>query len=251
MLRSRPDKKLVPVKTITCSAGSEELTFSLERDCHKTVRLRVRPDGTAWVRAPLRCSETDIKGWVLGRADWIRSRQAHFRKLRAEKPLPGYESGSVQCYLGRDYTLHVVGHVRGSVELAAREIRVNTRGEPTPDKVRKLLTTWFQARAGEIFAQRLEHWLPGVRAHGIGITPVLRIRAMKSRYGSCSSRGVIALSRYLTAVPLECIDYVLVHELCHLKHFAHDPPFYNLLAQLLPDWRERKATLHQHWQALF
>ncbi len=251
MPRSPSKSTLVPVKVITCPVGDEVLTFTLERDCHKTVRLRVRPDGVALVRAPLRCSEADIKGWVGARLDWIKVRQAHFQALRAEMPLPGYEVGAIQRYLGREYPLHIFAHVRGSVELSGPVFQVYTRGEPTPAKVRKLFAAWFTARAGEVFTQRLEHWLPQARAHGITSTPVLKIRAMKSRYGSCSSQGVIALSRYLTAVPVDCIDYVLVHELCHLRHFAHNRAFYSLLGQLLPDWKERKILLRRHWQAQF
>ena len=72
---------------------------------------------------------------------------------------------------------------------------------------------------------------------------------MRSRYGSCSHRGIITLNRHLIATPLACIDYVLVHELCHLRHFSHDRAFYALLEAMLPDWRERKARLKEYWQA--
>ena len=72
---------------------------------------------------------------------------------------------------------------------------------------------------------------------------------MRSRYGSCSHRGAITLNRRLMATPLACIDYVLIHELCHLRHFAHDRAFYALLETMLPDWRERKSRLKEYWQA--
>ena len=254
-------------------AGDELIAIHLEKDRHKSVRLRVQPDGTVLVRAPHRVRREDVATWLAGRAAWILERRDYFQHLRQARPQTGYGPGDIQRFLGQEHVLRISGHVRGSVQLDENGFDIRTRGEPSPAKVRTLLDSWFGRQAAALFAQRLEVWFPVLRRHlgeGKGAAgegaqadapridpsiaspvapPPLKVRAMRSRYGSCSRLGVITLNRHLAAMPLDCIDYVLVHELCHLRHFAHDRAFYNLLQTILPDWRQRKALLKEYWYA--
>lgn len=238
-----------PDKTVTVN----DLNFTLEKDGHKSLRLKVRPDGTVLVRAPRRARDQDILAWVIERRAWIVGRQEYFQSLRAELPPPGYAPGDIQRFLGRAYPLCVTPHARGAVNFNESGFHIQTRGPVSESKVRTLLERWFQNQAITLFAQRLAFWLPVASAHGLRAPndppPELRVRSMCSRFGSCSIKGVITLNRRLISAPLECIDYVLVHELCHLRHFAHNRPFYNLLEILLPDWQARKGTLKKHWLA--
>ncbi len=250
-----PLSGLERAKAVPLCAGNNRIVIHLEKDRHKTVRLKVRPDGAVLVRAPLASRQEEVMAWLAGRTAWILERQAYFQRLRAALPLPGYETGDIQRFLGRDYALNITEHVRGEVRLEEHGFQIRTRGAASRDKVRALLDKWFQDQAGAVFAERLALWFPGLQAQGGPLLcagpPQLKVRAMCSRYGSCSRQGVITLSRHLAAMPVPCIDYVLVHELCHLRHFAHDRPFYKLLHTLLPDWRERKARLREYWCAQF
>lgn len=236
--------------------GSEHIVIHLKKDRYKTVRLRVRPDGAVLVRAPQGGRQKEIMAWLAGRAAWILERQRYFQSLRAALPPPGYGPNDIQRFLGRDYALRITEHVRGEVCFDERHgFHIRTRGVASEAKVRTLLSKWFQNQAGAIFSERLSLWLPGLWAQGgpflCSGPPQLKVRAMCGRYGSCSRRGVITLSRHLAAMPVACIDYVLVHELCHLRHFAHDLAFYKLLRTLMPDWQERKARLKEYWCAQF
>lgn len=249
MPRSRGDR----VAPLTLQAGDKLIAVCLERDRYASVRLRVRPDGTVLARAPHGARQEDVVNWLVTRAGWILERQDYFARLRAALPNPGYGPGDMQRFLGREHALHIGAHVRGSVRLDESGFHIHTRGEPGPAKVRALLDRWFHNQAATLFAERLAVWFPVLRAHtGEALPdtlPPLKVRAMRSRYGSCSHRGIITLNRHLIATPLACIDYVLVHELCHLRHFSHDRAFYALLEAMLPDWRERKARLKEYWQA--
>ena len=245
---------LEPAGTISLCAGDKAIAVRLEKDRYKTIRLKVRPDGTVLVRAPRGIARKTVAAWLSGHAAWILERQDYFRRLRVARPVPGYNSGDIQRFLGRDYALHVAPHVRGSVFLDDAGFHVQTRGAVNEAKVRTLLERWFQDRAAAIFAERLAVWLPGVQTRAGLLSedlPPLKVRAMRSRFGSCSRGGVITLNRHLASMPLICIDYVLVHELCHLRHFAHNRPFYKLLQELMPDWRERKALLKEYWLTQF
>ena len=232
---------------------SNGIAFTLEKDAHKSLRLKVKSDGSVLVRAPRRARDADILTWVAERRDWILKRRDDFQRLREELPPTGCAPGDIQRFLGREYPLLITPHARGEVRLTEEGFQIQTRGPVCENKVRALLDRWFQTQADNIFAQRLALWLPTLRAHGVNTPeekpPKLRVRAMRSRFGSCSAKGVITLNRHLINTPLECIDYVLVHELCHLRHFAHDQNFYSLLHSILPDWRERKVALRKHWAA--
>ena len=250
-----PCSSLEPAGTISLGAGDKAVAVRLENDGYKTVRLKVKPDGTVLVRAPRGLAQKTLEAWLVGHMAWILAQQDYFRRLRLERPVPGENAGDIQRLLGRDYALHVAPHVRGGVFFAETGFHVQTRGAVSEAKVRVLLERWFQGQAVAIFAERLAVWFPGLQARagslpGEGLPP-LKVRAMHSRFGSCSRQGVITLSRHLAAMPLICIDYVLVHELCHLRHFAHDRAFYRLLQTLLPDWRERKALLKEYWLTQF
>ena len=248
-----PCSSLEPAGTISLGAGDKAVAVRLENDGYKTVRLKVKPDGTVLVRAPRGLAQKTLEAWLVGHMAWILAQQDYFRRLRLERPVPGYNAGDIQRFLGRDYALHVAPHVRGGVFFAETGFHVQTRGAVSEAKVRTLLERWFQDRAAAIFAERLAAWLPEVTRAGLlsGGAPPLKVRAMRSRFGSCSRGGVITLNRHLAAMPLSCIDYVLVHELCHLRHFAHDRPFYRLLQMLMPDWRARKALLKDYWLTQF
>jgi predicted metal-dependent hydrolase len=251
-----PHSSLEKAVVISLHAGDERIAVHLEKDRHKTIRLKVKPDGTVLARAPYRSRQEDVLAWLTGRATWILARQEYFQRLRAALPVPGYAPGHIQRFLGQDYTLHIAPHVRGEVRLDGRGFHIRTRGAVNQDKVQALLDRWFQDQASVIFAERLALWFPDLQAQAgasllSAAQPQLKVRPMRSRYGSCNRQGVITLNRYLAAMPLACVDYVLVHELCHLRHFAHDRSFYKLLQKLLPDWKERRAMLKRYWFAQF
>ena len=111
----------------------------------------------------------------------------------------------------------------------------------SPDKVRELLFDWYKKRAREQFNQRLERliaqtpWVTG--------KPALRLLTMQTQWGSCSHSGTLTLNPHLVKAPAECIDYVLLHELCHLAEHNHSEAFWRLLDKSMPDWQPIKARL--------
>jgi len=122
---------------------------------------------------------------------------------------------------------------------------VTTRIEPTEERTKKLLDAWYRSRADMFFHERLaacRHW---AAQEGIPM-PDLRIRKMRTRWGSFSLKGGMTLNLLLIMVPVECLDYVILHELCHYKVGRHGPRFWRLLKRVMPDCEERKKELNTY-----
>ena len=178
----------------------------------------------------------------MSRPDTLRIDQsATFARRRRAGWLDCFVSGETAVYLGRRYRLKVVS-TQGGNQVRLRggylEVAVSNR---SPETVRHELEQWFQARAKEFLPRRLA--MMSERLKWVKAIPPLSIRRMSRQWGSCSPQGRIALNAGLVRVPRECIDYVLLHELIHLREHNHGPAFYRILDRHLPDWKRTKARL--------
>src|SRR5690606_2338808 len=126
------------------------------------------------------------------------------------------------------------------VKLLRGKLEVTTRTRDA-GKVRGLLSDWYKARAKETFAKRLDAVLE--QALWVETKPPLRTLTMQTQWGSCSPNGRITLNPHLVKAPRECIDYVILHELCHMAEHNHSERFYRLMGQVMPDWEKTKERL--------
>ncbi len=109
-------------------------------------------------------------------------------------------------------------------------------------RAKKLVENWYRQCAKEVFDERVAVWYPHFERFGFD-PPVVVVRQMRSRWGSCTAQGKITLNLKLIMVPKQLIDYVIVHELCHRVEQNHSKRFYGLLGRVMPDWKERKEKL--------
>lgn len=227
-------------RSLRVEGGS--LHFELVRSARRTLAIQVHPDGRLVVRAPRRCPVAEIDRFVASRAAWIQRKRSEF--AARVRPEPVYRQGASHPYLGDGYQLRVSCGRPARVGLVDGQLGVRV---PEPDdeaQIRRALETWYRSRAKALFQDRVAHWHGRMAYLGIPL-PGLRVRAMRSRWGSCSNRGNVNLNLWLIKLPLECIDYVVVHELCHLREFHHGPDFHALMDEVLPDWRRRRALLRE------
>ena len=109
------------------------------------------------------------------------------------------------------------------------------------DKVRELLADWYKSRAKEVFAKRLDAVLE--KTIWVPERPPLRVLTMQTQWGSCSPNGRLTLNPHLVKTPTLCIDYVILHELCHIAEHNHSEKFYRLMSQIMPQWEKIKSRL--------
>ena len=225
--------------------GTTTLVYELTCTERKTLAIHVYPDSTVVVDAPEGSSLDDIEKKFLKRAAWILRQQRQFQDYALPRSLPRrYVSGEAYRYLGRQYRLKVTEHSLDRIVLTRGNLKVGVRDSSDKEKIARLIEKWYRNRAQFVFQERFEISYPRVASLGLPF-PEFAIREMKSRWGSCTPRGRILLNLKLIQVPKPLIDYVIVHELCHLKEHNHSSTFYALLDRALPDWRERRQRLNQ------
>lgn len=221
--------------------GSKEIRFDLEYRQRKTLGIRVHTDGSVCILAPSETLENDILEKLKCKAPWIIKQIKYFETFKPKTPERQYVSGETHLYLGRQYRLKIIESetkkvkaIRGTLEIS---LPIKNRIE-----IEKLLTTWYKQRAEFIFEKVLIEVLPLFNKYNIP-KPILQLRKMEKRWGSCTRSGKIILNPDLIKAPKGSIEYVLIHELAHLVHFNHTKSFYNLQEQLMPDWKKWKDRL--------
>mgnify|MGYP002763721473 FL=1 len=219
------------------------LVYTLERKNVKNLNLRIYPDGSVRVSANRRVPIREIEAFLASHEDFIRKAQSRFRARPQAQPLQ-YVTGEQLPFLGETLELQVISGERETAALENGKLVLRLKNPGNFSRREKLVNRFWDAQCQAVFPEILRECYPLFQDLGVPY-PTLRIRSMKSRWGSClPGKGIITLSKQLLAAPRECIRYVVVHEYCHFLHPNHGKGFYALLADRMPDWKERKKRLN-------
>lgn len=216
-----------------------ELRLSARR---RSLSIEVHPDLRVVVRAPQRYPKREIDNFIAARARWITAQLAHFRSAPRLPLVPHYADGATHYYLGLPHRLRLDPVARQGVERHGDSLVIGGRAARDALSARSALEHWYRQRAGEEFNAILAecHLNPRFQRYPC---PSLQIRAMRTRWGSLGARRGMTLNLVLIQAPRECIEFVVMHELCHLRYHGHGKGFYKLLDAVCPDWRVRKRLL--------
>ena len=224
--------------------GRTRIAYDYQFKHRKTLAIHVHPDLSVTVDAPIGSKLAAIRDKVLKRASWIRKTKREF-ELYLPKPAPRqYVSGESHRYLGRQYRIKVRKARSDGIRCYRGYFDIQCKAQPNPATVRRLLEEWYWEKACEVFEKRFQLCLKKVSGRGITRPPLL-IRRSKTRWGSCTKTGKIILNIELIKAPTECIDYVILHELCHLKEHHHGPRFWALLQKILPNYQSLRERLNR------
>lgn len=221
---------------------SQTIVYNLIRDRRKRLRIVVSPDRRVNVFAPKQAPLSDIHDIVRKKAPWILKA---FNKTEKCRPLPApkhYVNGENLVYLGEQYHLRIVTGKNAPVKLDGKYLYILTKDDACTETKKRKIDKWYREQAKEIFRQYIKNCLAIAPMQGIR-EPFISIRKMRRRWGSCRPSGRITLNLQLVKLPVECIEYVIMHELCHLRHPDHSGNFYAFLNECLPDWKTRKKAL--------
>ncbi|HWB12781.1 MAG TPA: SprT family zinc-dependent metalloprotease [Gemmataceae bacterium] len=225
------------------SFGSLQLPFQIEYRNRRSLAITVHPDQRLEIVAPRGADLDRLLKRIEKRQAWILSQWRYFEQFKPASPLPSFVSGETCLYLGRQYRLKVHKASSETVKLVGRFLHVWTHDKADRHGTKQLVEAWYRSHAEQLFLSRIGVWFEKSPSLRLPQLPKVTVRKMQKRWGSCTKAGNIVLNPELVKTPIHCIDYVIVHELCHRLIHNHGPAYYRLLARCLPDWEVRKARL--------
>jgi predicted metal-dependent hydrolase len=222
------------------------LEYSLERKNVKNLNLHVRKDGSVYVSANDTVPEGKIDEFLISKGDFIRNAQDKFKEQEQYRPLPKqYVSGETFYIQGRALRLKVTQTARDKIYSDGVYLFLDVKDQQDLAKKERMVKRFLDKQCKAVFGEIVAELYPVFQKYGVA-PPVLRIRSMDTRWGSClPGKGVITLNKRLLEAPRHCIEYVVMHEYCHFIHPNHSRHFYDFLSMLMPDWKARKKLLDE------
>lgn len=210
----------------------------------RSLALKVDKVGQLIVMTPLRTPEHDVRRFVQAKRDWIHQQLEQHEMLSVKKERA---RGVSLHFLGESLGINAGIGPRNRCELRDNILHVISRhSEPGKDYLETRASHWLRKQAEEILPQKLQ-----ILTSQTGLTGSdVQIKSYRARWGSCRHDGAIQLNWKLIMAPPEVIDYVLVHELSHLKYFNHSAAFWALVCRHCPDYKVRRQWLKQHGRLL-
>lgn len=221
--------------------GSKKIDYRLEYSARKTLGITVTPEMAVIVKAPENTPVERVEEKVMKRAPWIIKQQSYFLSFHPKTPPRKFISGETHLYMGRQYRLYVTLGKKESIKYKGRFIGVTAKDK---SRVKVLVNQWYRMHAKRKFTEIAESLIQRFRKYDVEPT-ALYIQDMPRRWGSCTPKGKIILNPELIKAPKGCIEYVIVHELCHLIHRDHTRKFFDLQTKEMPGWEKWKERLEQ------
>jgi len=224
--------------------GKTSFRITVEFSERKRLSITVHPDLSITAKAPLDSDSATLKKRLKKRTSWIARQLAYFEQYHPQQPERQYISGETHYYLGRQYRLRIRACNKSKVRLIGRYFEVETPNPNDRKYIRKLMHKWYSDHAKQLINKQLKERLAVFERWQIS-EPEVQFRRMRKRWGSLTPAGTLLFNTELVKAPLQCMDYVIVHELCHLVYSQHNSRYYRLLELIMPDWKQRKERLER------
>ncbi|NEN24501.1 M48 family metallopeptidase [Cryomorpha ignava] len=221
--------------------GSKQIEFRVEYTDRKTLGITVTPEMDVLVKAPNDSTMPKIKEKLQKKAAWILKQQSFFLTFHPKATDRKYISGETHLYLGRQYILKVDESDQESIKLKGKFIEVKARNK---SRVKDLIKSWYLERARSKFHSTAQPLIEKFKKYNVEPSSIV-LREMATRWGSCTPKGKIILNPELIKAPKGCIEYVIIHELCHLIHRDHTQRFIDLQTKEMKDWEKWKGKLER------
>ena len=236
-LRRKSPPPVVEQRNVHLSG--KEVSYTLKRSGYRrSIGLRIDDRGLT-VNAPLRASEKWLHSVLQEKADWV-VKQLDKWQSRKAPPIFWAEGASIP-FRGEQFILTLIPRTRGAKpSLHGEVLHVPVGLEADPADIEKAVTQWYREEALRVFMECAEYFAPMLQ-----VAPsAIKLSSAVTQWGSCNVRGVVHLNWQLVKMPLHLIDYVVVHELAHLKEMNHSPAFWQVVESACPDYKQCRAELH-------
>ena len=214
----------------------------------KTTDIVIERDGVVTVRPPANYTPEQVDAVVESKRMWIYRNLAEWKDLNASAVVREWANGETFLYLGRSYRLSLVSNQEGDLMLKDGRFCLSRSvvEEGGAEAARLAFETYFSERGLQRFSERVAYYAPKA---GVTVASI-KVKEMGYRWASCGKNGVLNFHWKCMMAPPKIIDYIVVHELCHVHHRSHSDAFWNEVDKVLPDYRERKEWLRRRGASL-
>ena len=238
-------------KNLYFQHSNKSVSISLKYSSRKTVGITVFPDHKIELTAPSGTSFAIVKRIVERKSKWISKKLKELEKYHVMEPIKEYFNGQNLRILGWDYLIKVIPIESFEEERISKEkglIKVYSHDIKQKKRISLRIEDWYRNTALIYLAQKFEQCYEIIKRYNIP-KPFFYLRYMKRRWGSCTAKGDILLNPEMLQLPSHCIKYIIMHELCHLKHKNHSKEFYRFLDTVMPDWKDCSQALSSFLQS--
>jgi predicted metal-dependent hydrolase len=221
----------------------ENLKYKVVYSARRTLSICISPEKGVVVRAPFRASNRTIEQFIQKKTGWIKKHIDNYSKLKRINQYKIYTDGEYHLFMGKENLLKITSSQQPYVHHYDNIIEAGANGMAS-GMIKALLENWYKQKAREVFSEKMEEILKKYRIYNFSPSKIV-VKSLKSRWGSCSSGGKITLSSELIKLDEIFIEYVIIHELCHLKYHNHGKEFYRLLEELFPEYKTVRKDLRQ------
>ena len=222
-----------------------DIEFKVIYSRRRSLGISVLPDSSVIVRVPYLTSNKTISRIVQKKAAWIIKHRDNYKIREHIQPGRIYENDSIHLFRGKESVLKIEKTTRSYIRFNCSIIELGLQKSDDPEAIKKLLYKGYKDEAAKAFPVMVSNIISRYENEKFNPTGLI-IRTMKRRWGSCSNKGIITLSTELIKLPDLYLEYVIIHELCHLKHHNHGTGYYRLLSELYPDWRQVRKELRKY-----
>ena len=223
------------------------ITYILKRKNVKNLNLRIRPDASVIVSAPSAISSDDVDAFIIRKKSYILNNLSEIKCCHNVNGQRQYISGEGYRLEGKNLRLKVISADKNNIETDGVFLMLYVKDVEDNSTKAKLVNKFYKEMTTKVMNDILDEFYEIFKKYDIP-KPILKFRTMKARWGSCiTSKNIITLNSRLIEAPRNCIEYVVMHELCHMVHPNHSRKFYSFLSMQMPDWKERKQTLDNYF----
>ncbi len=230
---------------LNLTIGSQTIKYELVRKNVKNINIRIRPDKSIYVSANTRVSVKEVEALLLEKSDWILKALSHYEQRSNKQEEFILKDGAKIRLLDKEYQIRILEDYSNKIEMDSQIITFYLKELSNIKKLETMWDKWYSSYVREIIGAAVERIYPLFKPYGVGM-PKVKYRTMKTRWGSCAVHGgSITLNNKLIHFPMECIEYVVAHELAHFIHPNHSNKFYELLSEVMPDHMVRRKLMRK------
>jgi predicted metal-dependent hydrolase len=226
-------------------ADNLSIEYRIVYSGRRSIAISVGPDSGVTVRAPYRTSIRTIENLVESKSYWIKKHLENYKSSVRIAGNKAFQDGAIILFQGKEHRIRIIESCKYFIKLTGDFIEIGLKDIADRELARPMIEKWYRITSEGIFREKFEELL--LRYKDYNFKPYeFVVKALKRRWGSCSSKGKITISSELVKLDAIYLEYVILHELCHLRYHNHGKEFYKLLSEVFPDWKKRRSELKRY-----